>query len=311
MNDIARLLSDCLAQYSTNIINMKKSTLLLLLLTCCLQAFSQKVIELQSIPTPPDIKWDRPERQYLSPIWQTEVVTNVSKPTMTVHLPDPAIANGTALVIAPGGGFMALSINSEGNWVADWAVKNGITAFVLKYRVAPSGEDATAEFQQAVGDREAFMKKVGSVIPLSVADGRAAVEYVRTHAAEYGIKPDRIGIMGFSAGGGVVGGVVYDHTPASRPDFAVPVYSALQRDDTTPVPEDAMPIFVVCSADDVFGFQTQSADIFKKWNAAGKPAELHIYEKGGHGFGARKQGMPSDKWLDAFGEWLKSHGWMN
>ncbi|MBK8564290.1 MAG: hypothetical protein IPN76_13365 [Saprospiraceae bacterium] len=106
--------------------------------------FSQKTIELQSIPTPPDIKWDRPERQYFSQIWKTEVVTNVSKPTMTVHLPDPTIANGTALVIAPGGGFMAHSINSEGNWVADWAVKQGITAFVLKYRVAPTGEDGVA-----------------------------------------------------------------------------------------------------------------------------------------------------------------------
>lgn len=274
-------------------------------------AFSQKVIELNSIPSPSEIKWDRPERQYFSQIWQTEVVTNVSKPTMTVHLPDPNLANGTALIIAPGGGFMAHSINSEGNWVADWATKHGITAFVLKYRLAPSGEDATAEFMQAVGDREGFMKKVGTVIPLAVADGRAAIEYVRSHAAEYGIKSDRIGIMGFSAGGGVVGGVVYDHTPTSRPDFAVPVYSALQGDGTTPVPADAMPLFVVCSADDVFGFQNQSADIFKKWNAAGKPVELHIYEKGGHGFGAKKQGMPSDKWLDAFGEWLKSHGWMN
>jgi len=291
---------------------MKNSTsLILLLLGFISPAFSQKVIELQSIPTPPEIKWDRPERQYFSNVWQTEVVTNVSKPTMTVHLPDPAIANGTALIIAPGGGFMAHSINSEGNMVAEWCVKHGITAFVLKYRVAPTGEDGTAEFMDAVGDREAFMKKVGAVIPLAVADGKAAVEYVRSHAAEYGIKSDRIGIMGFSAGGGVVGGVVYDHTPASRPDFAVPVYSALQRDDTKPVPEDAMPIFVVCSSDDVFGFQSQSADIFKKWNAAGKSAELHIYEKGGHGFGMRKQNLPSDQWIEAFGAWLKSHGWMN
>ncbi len=292
--------------------NMKKKSLSFLFASfwALNLLFSQKIIELQSIPTPPDIKWDWPERQYFSQIWKTEVVTNVSKPTMTVHLPDPTIANGTALVIAPGGGFMAHSINSEGNWVADWAVKQGITAFVLKYRVAPTGEDGVAEFSQSVGDREKFMKIVGGIIPLAVADGRAAVEYVRSHAAEYGIKPDQIGIIGFPAGGGVVGGVVYDHTPASRPDFAVPVYSALQRDDTQPVPADAMPIFVVCSADDVFGFQTQSADIFKKWNAAGKPAELHIYEKGGHGFGARKQGMPSDKWLDAFGLWLDSHGWL-
>jgi acetyl esterase/lipase len=291
---------------------MKKLTILtcwVLVITC--PAFSQKVIELQSSPTPPDLKWERPERQYFSQIWQTEVVSNVSMPTMTVHLPDPTIANGTALIIAPGGGFMALSINSEGNWVADWAVKQGITAFVLKYRVAPTGEDATKEFGEAVNDREAFMKKVGPIIPLSLADGRAAIEYVRSHAAEYGVKPDRIGIIGFSAGGAVVGGAVYDHTPANRPDFAAPIYSALQGDDSRPVPDDAMPLFIACTADDFFGFQKQSVDIFNKWNAAGKPVELHLYEKGGHGFGMRKQGTPSDQWIDAFGAWMKSHGWMD
>jgi acetyl esterase/lipase len=288
----------------------KKSTILLLLLACCLQAFSQKVIELQSTPIPPDMVWSTPERQYFTPIWQTEVITNVSKPTLTAYLPDPAKANGTALVIAPGGGFMALSINSEGNWIADWCVEHGIAAFVLKYRLAPTGEDAVAEFSQSVGDRDVFMKKVGAAIPLAIADGKAAIEYVRKNAAEYGVSPDRIGIIGFSAGGAVVGGAVYDHTPANRPDFAVPVYSALQPDDKTPVPADAMPLFVVCSADDVFGFQNQSAEIFKKWNAAGKPVELHLYEKGGHGYGARKQGLPSDQWLDAFGEWLGSHGWL-
>ena len=286
---------------------MKNSaSFLVLLLGFLSPAFSQKVIELQSIPTPPGVEWTNPERQYFSQIWQTEVVTNVSRPTLTAWLPDPAIANGTALIIAPGGGYMALSINSEGNWVADWCVQHGIAAFVLKYRLAPSGEDATAEFMQAVGDRESFMKKVGPVIPLAIADGKAAIEYVRSHAAEFNVKPDRIGIIGFSAGGGVVGGAVYDHTAANRPDFAAPIYSALQRDDSTPVPDDAMPLFVACTADDVFGFQKQSTEIFNKWNAAGKPVELHLYEKGGHGFGMRKQGLPSDHWIDAFGAWLSS-----
>jgi beta-glucosidase len=290
---------------------MKKHTTLFLIALCLwVPAFSQKIIELQSAPTPSGMVWTHPERQYFTPIWQTDVVTNVSKPTMTAYLPDPATANGTALIIAPGGGFMALSINSEGNWVADWAVKHGITAFVLKYRLAPTGEDAVMEFMQGVGDRDAFMKKVGAAIPLAIADGKAAIAYVRNHAAEFGVKPDRIGIIGFSAGGGVVGGAVYDHTPANRPDFAAPIYPALLRDDSTPVPADAMPLFIACTADDVFGFQKQSTQLFDKWNAAGKPVELHLYEKGGHGFGAKKQGLPSDAWLEAFGNWLASNGLM-
>ena len=291
---------------------MNKSTILLLtFLGSFCQGFSQKVIDLSSIPTPPGIVWNTPERQYHSQIWNTEVVTNVSKPTLTVYLPDPSVANGTALVFAPGGGYMALSINSEGAGVADWCVAHGITAFVLKYRIAPTGEDGVAEFMQGVGDREKFMKTVGPIIPLTIADGKAAIEYVRSHAAEYGVKPNQIGIMGFSAGGTVVGGAVYDHTAANRPDFAAPIYSALGPMGETKVPEDAMPLFIAVTSDDTFGFQKQSTELFTQWNTAGKPVELHIYEKGGHGFGAKKQGLPSDKWLDTFGEWLGNHGWLN
>jgi acetyl esterase/lipase len=205
---------------------------------------------------------------------------------------------------------MALNFSNEGYLMAEWAVDQGIAAFVLKYRVAPTGEDAAAEFGQAVGDREAFLKRVGPIIPVALADGRAAIEYVRSHAAEFNIKPDRIGIAGFSAGGSVVCGSVFEHTGTSRPDFAAPIYGALQSFEQTPVPDDAMPLFIVCAADDYFGFQKQSVELFNKWNAAGKPVELHLYEKGGHGFGVRKQGMPSDKWLNAFSEWLDNHGWL-
>ncbi len=284
--------------------------LFLLLTTFCLHASAQKVVELSSLPNPETIVWTTPEREYFSKDWQTEVVTNVSKPTLTVYLPDPAIATGTALIIAPGGGYMALSINSEGNMVADWCVKHGIAAFVLKYRVAPTGEDGVAEFSQASGGGESFMQRVGPVIPLAIADGKAAIEYVRSHAAELGVKPDQIGIMGFSAGGTVVQGAVFDPTPASRPDFAVPIYPALQITDSTAVPENAMPLFIICSADDSYGFQRQSADLFRIWNRAGKPAELHLYERGGHGYGAKPQGNPSDQWLESFGIWLASRGWM-
>ncbi len=291
---------------------MNKRIYLLLAFSACFSfLFSQKTVELSSIPTPDGIVWKTPERQYHSEIWNTEVVTNVSKPTLTAYLPDPAIATGTALVIAPGGGYMALSINSEGIGVAEWCVKHGIAAFVLKYRLAPTGEDAVAEFSQGVSDRDAFRQRVGPIIPLAIADGKAAIEYVRSHAAEFGVKTDQIGIIGFSAGGTVVGGVVYDHTAANRPDFAAPIYAALQADDQTPLPDDAMPLFVACTGDDVFGFQKQSTQIFTKWNAAGKPVELHLYEKGGHGFGVVKQGNPSDQWVEAFGAWMKSHGWMN
>src|ERR1700689_4006619 len=115
-----------------------------------------------------------PEKQYFSQRWNTEVVTNVTEPTLTLYKPDPARANGTSIVICPGGGFMALSINSEGIEVAKWLAARGVTAFVLKYRLAHTGEDGTSEFAAAFQDQKKFYDTVGKVIPLSIADGRAA-----------------------------------------------------------------------------------------------------------------------------------------
>jgi acetyl esterase/lipase len=141
-----------------------------------------------------------PEKEYFSQLWKTEVVANVTKPTLTVFKPSPESRNGAALVICPGGGFMALSITSEGTDVAKYMVARGVTAFVLKYRLAHSGEDATEEFTALYADRQKFHDTVGKVIPLAVADGLAAVTYVRQHASEWGVSPDRVGIIGFSAG---------------------------------------------------------------------------------------------------------------
>ena len=293
---------------------MKNSTLcILLLLVCTSQVFSQKVIDLQSVATPPGIEWKTPERQYTSQMWQTEVVTNVSKPTLTAYLPDPAIANGTALVIAPGGGFHALSINSEGKWVADWCVKNGIAAFVLKYRLVPTGEDGSQEFIQKFqsGDREKLDREMAPVIALAKADGLAAIEYVRSHAAEFGVKPDQIGITGFSAGGTVAGAAAYEYTSAAnRPDFSAPIYPALHVVNTSKMPDSPMPLFIAVTSDDFFGFQTQCTALYDQWNKAKQPIEMHIYEKGGHGFGMRKQNLPSDKWIEVFGDWMRTHGWL-
>src|SRR5690242_14687265 len=144
------------------------------------------------------------EKQYFSNAWKTEVVTNVSKPSLTVYKPAPGTANGSAVIIAPGGGFMALSINSEGIDVAKWLNGKGVTAFVLKYRLAHTGDDATEEFRTLFAEnRQKFEELVHPVIPLSISDGLAAVTYVRQHAADWGISPDRVGIIGFSAGGTV------------------------------------------------------------------------------------------------------------
>jgi acetyl esterase/lipase len=147
-------------------------------------ATAQEVIPLYPGTPPGSTPENYPEKTYFSKAWNTEVVANVTKPSLTVFKPAAELKNGTAVVICPGGGFMALSIASEGTDVARYLAAKGVTAFVLKYRLAHTGEDATEEFTALYADREKFHETVGKVIPLAVADGLAAVVYVRQHAAE-------------------------------------------------------------------------------------------------------------------------------
>jgi acetyl esterase/lipase len=249
-----------------------------------------------------------PEKQYFSKAWNTEVVTNVTKPSLTVYQPLPWAANGTSAVICPGGGFMALSINSEGVDVAEWLAAKGVTAFVLKYRLAHTGEDATAEFQQMWKDKEKFEQMLAGTVPLSIADGVAAVAYVREHASEWKVSPDKVGIVGFSAGGTVAAAAALRYSPESRPAFAAPIYGAESMFKNTPVPADAPPLFLAAAQDDQLGLAGDSVALYEKWTAAHKSAELHMYAKGGHGFGMRKQGLPSDEWIDRFWDWMQMQG---
>src|SRR5258708_25655188 len=182
-------------------------------------AAAQDVIPLSPGRPPGSTQENYPEKEYFSKNWNTEVVANVTKPTLTVFKPSPDLRNGTAVVICPGGGFMALSITSEGVDVAKYLAAKGVTAFVLKYRLAHTGEDATQEFMAAVASSEKFEATVGKVIPLAVADGLAAVAYVRKHAAEFGVSPDRVGIIGFSAGGAGAAGVAFHFAPGGRAAF--------------------------------------------------------------------------------------------
>lgn len=273
-------------------------------------AAAQDVIPLYPGTPPSSEPANYPEKQYFSKIWKTEVVTNVTKPTLTVYRPAAGTANGTAIVVAPGGGWMALSINTEGIDVAKYLAARGVTAFVLKYRLVHTGEDATEEFTKLIADPKKFTETVGKVIPLSVADGLAAVAYVRKHASEFAVSPNRVGIIGFSAGGGVTGGVAFQYTSESRPAFVAPIYAGIDRAKESSVPADAPPMFIVAATDDQLGLVPDSIFLYQQWYAAHKPVELHVYAKGGHGFGARKQNIPTDTWIDRFADWLDLQGFL-
>jgi acetyl esterase/lipase len=269
---------------------------------------AQEVVPLYSGEQAASAQGNYPEKEYFSKAWKAEVVSNVTKPTLTVYRPSAASRNGSGVVICPGGGFMALSIANEGTEVAKWLASKGMTAFILKYRVAHTGEDATQEFADLSKDSQKFQETVGSVIPLAIADGLAAVTYVRQHAAQWGISPDRVGIIGFSAGGTVAAGVGLRYSPEGRPAFVAPIYPAVSSLKDPTAPADAPPLFLAAASDDAFGLEMDSIALYSLWTKSHQSAELHMYAKGGHGFGMHAQGLPSDHWINRFAEWLEMQG---
>ena len=144
--------------------------------------------------------------------------------------------------------------------------------------------------------------------PAMLQDAQRAIRTVRARAAEWKIDPNRIGIMGFSAGGTVTASLAFNYDTASKPNFVAPIYLAYDFLAKQSVPSDAPPMFIVAATDDQLGLAPQSVAIYQDWTAAKKPAELHLYQKGGHGFGMRPQNLPTDHWIDRFAEWLELQG---
>jgi acetyl esterase/lipase len=273
-------------------------------------ASAQKVIQLYEGAAPGSETWNWTEKEDSSAMIMTRVVWNVVHPSLSVFRPDPAIANGTAVIICPGGGFRFLSINSEGNDVARWLVKKGVTCFVLKYRVVHVEGDPVKAMFSGMSNPKTFDEENGVLIPLAVADTRAALAYVRSHAGELGVKKNKIGIVGFSAGGTMAESTAFDYDSTNRPDFVAPIYAYVPPTQNTDVAKDAPPMFLAVASDDQLHLVPGSLLLYNKWETANKPVELHVYAKGGHGFGMRVQHLTSDTWIDRFGDWLNQLGFL-
>jgi len=292
--------------------NMRRYFLLLFLfVSLTLSSYAQKVISLYNGKAPGSESWTWKETESMSNAFSTPLVYNVSDPTITVYPADPQIANGTAIVVCPGGAFQFLSISNEGTQVVKWLNSKGITAFIVKYRLIHTvSTDPVAEVMTMMQNRDDFEKLTDPIITMAIQDGKKAMEYVRAHAAEYNINPKRIGLMGFSAGGTVTMGVGTSYTPEQRPDFLAPIYLYRDPKRNMGVPKDAPPIFICAASDDQLSLAPHSVALYNDWIAANKPAELHMFSKGGHGFGMRKQNLPSDKWIERFGDWLELQGFL-
>jgi len=248
-------------------------------------------------------------------------VRNVVDPSITVFLPDNSTpATGAGVIIAPGGGFRFEQWDNEGTHIAEYLQKHGVASFVLKYRLTDTGTDeAFAEMNRqargaippdspqpagAVAPYGGGPNAVAKVEPLSVADGHQAMRVVRGHAADWHLDPQKIGIMGFSAGGYVAVAVMLDDKADTHPNFVGSVYSCCVNTAIT-VPGDAPPLFIASAQNDPISNKSGPA-LFVAFTAANKPAEIHIYQQGGHGFGTRTHNLPVDTWIDRFGDWLRS-----
>lgn len=235
---------------------------------------------------------------------------NVTVATLTPFLPDPAKATGAAVIVAPGGGFRTLSMENEGWDVARALADRGVAAFVLKYRLNQTPADMPG-FERSMNEmfsatarppRPSTEAAIAGLAP-QIADSRAAFALVRQRAAEWRVDPDRVGMIGFSAGAMLTMATTLASDDA-KPAFIGLIYGPLAP---VTVPADAPPMFVALAADDPF-FANSGFGLIDSWRAAKRPVEFHLYEQGGHGFGMYQKTTTSTGWFDAYTRWIGMHG---
>ncbi len=231
------------------------------------------------------------------------VVASIHRPSITVYLPSKETATGAAVVIAPGGGHSELWMDHEGYNVAQWLAGHGVAGFVLKYRLA---------------------REKGSTYKIevdSLADIQRAIRTVRSRAAEWGVQPDRIGVMGFSAGGelAALAATRFDNGTesasdpidriSSKPSFQALIYPAIPRD--MQLSKETPPAFLACGENDRQNISQGLPELYLALKKAGASAELHVYTATGHGFGLRATTRgPAATWPDRFRDWLEARGFL-
>ncbi|HEV7837947.1 MAG TPA: alpha/beta hydrolase, partial [Gemmatimonadaceae bacterium] len=235
---------------------------------------SAQVVNIWPGVAPGSEHWTQTERIFENTPVGT-VVMNVVTPTLTAFLPERSKATGAGVIIAPGGAFVALTVSLEGEGLARWLQQRGIAAFLLKYRTIEKKVDGIPEMDMDTSGR------------YGIADGIQALKVVRRHAADWGVSPDRVGFLGFSAGAMVASGTLLQQDAALRPSFAAMIYGA-PFGVMPKIPAKLPPMFMAWAQDD----QVALGPVVKFHEAlmaAGHKPEVHVYASGGHGFGTKKQ----------------------
>ena len=223
-------------------------------------------------------------------------ITDIHDPTITVYRPEKP--NGTSVIVAPGGGYVFLSAVHEGTQVCEWLNTLGVTGVLLKYRTPTRDEAAPHE--------------------KPVADAARAITVVREHAKDWNLDPKRVGLLGFSAGGTLLAHIACDRaTKTELPNFGIMIYGGGFVDFKDPtklkegftVPKDAPPMFLACAHDDGQN-PTAATVLYLEYKKLGIPCEIHLFTKGGHGFGMRDNKQPINAWPQRCAEWMGAMGWL-
>jgi acetyl esterase/lipase len=281
------------------------------------------VIRLWPSGPPLSIAGVGPEARFEAPAADgvdTAMLRNVSDASLTVFQPAPGKVNGTGVIVAPGGAWLILAWEYEGLDLARWLAARGFTAFLLKYRLNPTPPDPAdfndimAEMNSRLSDTlpaaqapRALAEMMGDEAAqlareVAAEDGRRALQLVRDGAADWGVRPDRVGMIGFSAGAFLTVDVAMGGAPLA---FAGAIYGGETRG--RPIPPDAPPLFAAVAQDDRLLFKIVEG-LYADWSNADRQAELHVFNRGGHGFGMTQRGLPVERWGDLFGAWLSDLG---
>ena len=236
-------------------------------------------------------------------------VRNVTRPTLTPFLPAPGNATGAAVIVAPGGGFLSLSMDNEGWPVARWLAQHGIAAFVLKYRTNPTPDDEAGTMAEIAAMFASAAKPGTSAAPpvrdpFATMDAQQALRMVRAHAGAWHIDAHRVGLLGFSAGAMAALEVVKAHDATALPDFTALLYGPMTPQT---LPASTSPLFAALAADDPL-MARAGYGLIDSWRAAGGNAELHLFGAGDHGFGMGRAATTSTHWPEEFLWWMESRG---
>lgn len=270
-----------------------KQLLLLLIASACLHAVDPVELKLWPDGAPGQmLPHSKGTDDFIRTKAGKSTITDIHDPTITVYRPEKP--NGTSVIVAPGGGFVFLSAIHEGSQVCEWLNTLGVTGVLLKYRTPTRDETAPHE--------------------KPVADAARAIALVREHAKEWNLDPKRVGLLGFSAGGNLLAHIACDRaTKTELPDFGIMIYGGGFVDSKDPtklkegftVPKDAPPMFLACAHDDGQN-PTAATVLYLEYKKLGIPCEVHLFTKGGHGFGMRDNKQPINAWPQRCAEWMES-----